>query len=366
VFGTTSDFLREMGRSEAESLLDKVRKEPGNRECVNCKIQSRLGFGAVCVKFKTFVCNNCKSSHQAFSHRVKSVSMSEWTLDEVKTLESRNGGGNEACRARFFSFWTDEDAARFLPLEGDKLDKFKRLVQMVYEEKRFFDGDVPLPQPKSLVPKRKERVDVEKSSNMFGNLTIKSHASSSVSSTSANSDNGKSNDDDDELDLFGEVTNSISDSKGESLLELFSSPDNTMTSDRSFLDALSSVEVAKSGKGLHQNSVPSNANSDPFLLLQQPPRPVVPMVQMSRGPPQPQTSMQMFMSPQFVPQQQVPNNDDPFAGLQGPPRGAVPMQAWNTRPTQTPRPAPPQNGFSMPMPLPRLSRNSDDPFAGLQ
>lgn len=31
-----------------------------------------------------FVCHDCKSAHQSFSHRCKSVQMSTWTMEEVK------------------------------------------------------------------------------------------------------------------------------------------------------------------------------------------------------------------------------------------------------------------------------------------
>lgn len=50
------------------------------------------------MKYKTFVCDLCKTSHQAISHRVKSLTMSTWTLDEVKELEDQSGGGNNAAR----------------------------------------------------------------------------------------------------------------------------------------------------------------------------------------------------------------------------------------------------------------------------
>jgi hypothetical protein len=58
-----------------------------------------LRFGNICVKFRTFVCDSCKSSHQAISHRVKSISMSTWTIDEVNELTDSMGGGNDAARA---------------------------------------------------------------------------------------------------------------------------------------------------------------------------------------------------------------------------------------------------------------------------
>lgn len=55
----------------ASKLLAKLRKHSSNRECPNCGTVSRLGHGHVCMKFGTFICPMCKTSHQAYSHLVK-------------------------------------------------------------------------------------------------------------------------------------------------------------------------------------------------------------------------------------------------------------------------------------------------------
>ena len=74
--------------------------------CPNCLKEESLGFSAVCTTFKTwrpqllfvcvlcteyknlhgfrFICSDCKSAHQSFSHRCKSIQMSVWTMEEVK------------------------------------------------------------------------------------------------------------------------------------------------------------------------------------------------------------------------------------------------------------------------------------------
>jgi len=84
----------------AEDLLKKLRRLPENSACPNCGTQAPhgIGFGNICVKFKTFVCDLCKTSHQAISHRVKSVTMSTWTIDEVMELTKQRLGGNQVAR----------------------------------------------------------------------------------------------------------------------------------------------------------------------------------------------------------------------------------------------------------------------------
>lgn len=76
-----------------EKELSEIRREPANKICPNCQKEDKLGFDAVCVPFKTFVCSSCKSAHQAFSHRCKSVRMSNWSREEVDKLKTANGGG---------------------------------------------------------------------------------------------------------------------------------------------------------------------------------------------------------------------------------------------------------------------------------
>jgi len=84
----------------AEDLLKKLRRLKENSMCPNCGTVAPhgIGFGSICVKFKTFVCDLCKTSHQAISHRVKSVSMSTWTMEEVLDLTKKRLGGNQVAR----------------------------------------------------------------------------------------------------------------------------------------------------------------------------------------------------------------------------------------------------------------------------
>mmetsp|Transcript_20005 Transcript_20005/g.25989 ORF Transcript_20005/g.25989 Transcript_20005/m.25989 type:complete len:465 (+) Transcript_20005:138-1532(+) len=124
--------------ASAEKLLNKLRKLTSNKVCANCLTQSRLGFQAVCVKYKTFICHNCKSAHQAYSHRVKSVTMSTWTKSEVEQLRKKNGGGNELARATWFAKMSQEDSDKYMPKENSPLDKYKELVIAVYERKMFY------------------------------------------------------------------------------------------------------------------------------------------------------------------------------------------------------------------------------------
>lgn len=122
----------------AEKALTKLRRLPENCTCPNCLTEEPLGFTAVCVPFKTFVCSDCKSAHQSFSHRIKSTQMSFWTADEVKELEERHGGGNRAA-LRTVLAGVPEKGER--PQKGSPMDAYKRFVERAYVDRRWAAPD---------------------------------------------------------------------------------------------------------------------------------------------------------------------------------------------------------------------------------
>lgn len=121
----------------AEAELNALKKLEANKTCVNCETYAKFGHGNICEKFKTFVCSHCKSAHQSFSHRVKSVTMSNWSKEEVDALKEENGGGNNVARRVWLGYW-DEGKMR-KPTESDHVDYFKRFINKVYNDRVFYD-----------------------------------------------------------------------------------------------------------------------------------------------------------------------------------------------------------------------------------
>lgn len=119
-----------------EQELNKLRKLASNKKCANCDSESKFGHQNVTEKFKTFVCNNCKSAHQSFSMRVKSISMSNWSKAEVDALRDANGGGNTNARKIWLKHWTASKMAK--PTSNDKLDYFKTFVKAIYLDQQFY------------------------------------------------------------------------------------------------------------------------------------------------------------------------------------------------------------------------------------
>jgi hypothetical protein len=114
---------------------DRVRQlAKQNTTCPNCYQTKKFGFGTICIKFHTFVCNECKTSHQAVSHRCKSITMSSWTHEEVDELERK---GNAHCEATWLAKAPPVGQGG-RPTTGSSIEVFKRFVVDAYEHKRYY------------------------------------------------------------------------------------------------------------------------------------------------------------------------------------------------------------------------------------
>lgn len=127
----------------AEVAVKKLAKSPENCRCANCETYSKFGFSTVCIKYYTFVCNLCKTAHQAVSHRCKSLTMSSWDQGEVLKLKRH---GNEVARNTWLANAPPVGQGG-RPKEGDDVNVFKRFIVTVYENKKYYsaDGEVSSP-----------------------------------------------------------------------------------------------------------------------------------------------------------------------------------------------------------------------------
>lgn len=123
-----------------EKDLNRLRRLPENRVCPNCFKEESLGFTAVCMTYKTFICGDCKSAHQSFSHRTKSVSFSNWTAEEVKSLDEKHGGGNRMALATYLLYVPEGER----PGKDATLDAYKRFIERAYIQKLFIGESVPV------------------------------------------------------------------------------------------------------------------------------------------------------------------------------------------------------------------------------
>ncbi|CAK8533044.1 unnamed protein product [Lathyrus sativus] len=121
-----------MGSRKQEEKIEKIirglMKLPPNRRCINC---NSLGPQYACTTFWTFICITCSGIHREFTHRVKSVSMSKFTLQEVDALQN---GGNQRAREIYLKNW-DFQKQR-LP-DSSNVDKVREFIKNVYVDKLY-------------------------------------------------------------------------------------------------------------------------------------------------------------------------------------------------------------------------------------
>ncbi|KAL1300954.1 hypothetical protein HN51_045575 [Arachis hypogaea] len=114
--------------AKIEKIIRGLLKLPENRRCINCNL---LGPQYVCTTFCTFVCTNCSGIHREFTHRVKSVSMAKFTLEEVEAIQA---GGNERAKEIYFKCW---DPQRHSYPESNNMQRLREFIKNVYVERKF-------------------------------------------------------------------------------------------------------------------------------------------------------------------------------------------------------------------------------------
>ncbi|CAL4922420.1 unnamed protein product [Urochloa decumbens] len=114
-----------------ERIVRGLLKLPPNRRCVNC---NGLGPQYVCTSFWTFVCVSCSGIHREFTHRVKSVSMSTFSTQEVEALQK---GGNQRARE---SFLKDFDTQKMRLPDSSNIGSLREFIKAVYVERRYAGG----------------------------------------------------------------------------------------------------------------------------------------------------------------------------------------------------------------------------------
>lgn len=123
-----------------EKIIRGLMKLPPNRKCINC---NSVGPQYVCTNFWTFICLSCSGIHREFTHRVKSVSMSKFTTQEVQALEQ---GGNQRARDIYLKDW-DWQRMR-LPINTNP-DRIREFIRTVYVDKKYAGGSSNKPATES-------------------------------------------------------------------------------------------------------------------------------------------------------------------------------------------------------------------------
>ncbi|EER09618.1 Stromal membrane-associated protein, putative [Perkinsus marinus ATCC 50983] len=114
-------------------LVDRIKafqkSDKANRHCADC---GELGPTYICTDFGTFVCTECAGIHRELTHKVKGISVSKWTQQEVEHLEAH---GNTRDREIYMANYRPGiDLAE--PNNQDR-QRLREFMKLKYVDKRW-------------------------------------------------------------------------------------------------------------------------------------------------------------------------------------------------------------------------------------
>jgi len=98
--------------------------ETDNKQCFSC---TQKGPVYLVVPFSIFVCTKCSGLFREFNYRVKGISMSNFTQEEIDQLLK---GGNSVAKRLWLATWTPDDCP--IPEAGDE-KRLKLFIKMCFE-----------------------------------------------------------------------------------------------------------------------------------------------------------------------------------------------------------------------------------------
>ncbi len=117
-------------QEEFQKVLRSIQRRPENKHCCDCT--ERLP-QYVNLEFNTFVCMNCSGVHRELNHRVKGITLSKFSEEEVRNLQQ---GGNQACNDLYLAKY---DPSRDMKEpDGLNVGNRRKFMFAKYKEKRWY------------------------------------------------------------------------------------------------------------------------------------------------------------------------------------------------------------------------------------
>eukprot|EP01126_Amoeba_proteus_P020248 TRINITY_DN2065_c0_g1_i29.p1 TRINITY_DN2065_c0_g1~~TRINITY_DN2065_c0_g1_i29.p1 ORF type:complete len:150 (-),score=24.05 TRINITY_DN2065_c0_g1_i29:917-1309(-) len=110
-------------QAKFQRTLKGVLQESANKICFTC---SQKGPTYVLCPFDVFICTTCSGICRQFNWRVKGVSMSNFTEEEVRRLQN---GGNQVGRDLWLANWSADSFP--LPTSGEE-QRINKFMQMCF------------------------------------------------------------------------------------------------------------------------------------------------------------------------------------------------------------------------------------------
>ena len=128
---------KQLQMEKCEEMMKRLRKN--NNACFTCAGPGSLAPQYACVTFSTFICTRCAGIYREFGFRVKSVSASTFTPEEVNVFVCN--GGNETARRRYFAKGK-YDENKYPKPESSETNKIKGFVKAALVDKIWMSDGV--------------------------------------------------------------------------------------------------------------------------------------------------------------------------------------------------------------------------------
>ncbi|EKF99866.1 ADP-ribosylation factor GTPase activating protein, putative [Trypanosoma cruzi] len=133
---TMNPLARRVERNRDE--VRKLSQKCGNRFCIDCGIRGPL---YVVTNFRVFVCSTCAALHRSLQHKVKGISMTEFTDEEVACLNV--GGNDRAARVWLASYENNKPPhGSDIAVRDFIVSAFENMAYVNREELERFQNDL--------------------------------------------------------------------------------------------------------------------------------------------------------------------------------------------------------------------------------
>ncbi|KAI9302342.1 hypothetical protein BJ944DRAFT_251582 [Cunninghamella echinulata] len=119
-----------------ERLLNELLKIPGNEYCADCRTRNPRWAS---YSLGVFLCVRCASIHRKMGthiSRIKSLSMDQWTMEQIETL--KNAGGN----IKVNNIVNPNPSKYPLPLADDEGPAMEKYIRNKWEKRAFMESQV--------------------------------------------------------------------------------------------------------------------------------------------------------------------------------------------------------------------------------
>jgi len=132
--------------------LRELAKKPSNKKCFDCGMVG-IHSNVVLAPYNVFVCTTCAGLHRGLSHKVKTISMTSFTKEEIQAMET---GGNKKAAATWLAKYDPEKE----PIKPGDAAAAKDKIIKTFEKKLYYmEGGVKKKSKKKVEEKARDEDD---------------------------------------------------------------------------------------------------------------------------------------------------------------------------------------------------------------